>query len=275
MSTSVVDKAPSTTETDPAPEATMASVLYAEPAQEATPETAPEPKPDQDTQPQPDKADATPPADAKENPPEAKADGEKPDDVSKQLSAQRAANGRLGKENQQLKSQIADLARKVEEMEQRQNGTYKEPPVPTAEQIAAKAEFKGRESASRAVANQLFGEDEVEAQVYADDSPYAQLTKTKPWVHVEVVKHPQPAVAAMRVLAREQFFEKYGEDPAQWPAKIEAELKPKLFEEFKKSIAAPPVGKDVPTVSDARGGGGGGSRRERSLGDVLYGGSER
>ena len=65
MSTSVVDKAPSTTETAPAPEATMASVLYAEPAQEATPETAPEQKPDQDTQPQPDKADATPPADAK------------------------------------------------------------------------------------------------------------------------------------------------------------------------------------------------------------------
>ena len=260
------DQAPAET-ASPAEPTDLSALLYdTKPDVEAaTPESTPAPTQDTGHTPPAEKPDASPPADAKVEPPAAKED-----EKDKQLAAQRAAAGRLGKEVSELKTQIAEMQAKNRELEQKADGTWKEPVKPTAEQIAAQAEWKGRELASRPVAYGLYGEDEVEKQVYTDDGPYAELVKAKPWTHIEITRDPQPAVAAMRAIEREAFTKKYGDDPRQWVAKIEAELKPKHFDEFKKQAATPPVGEPVPSVSGGRGSGGMGGK-VKSIEDHLYG----
>lgn len=236
----------------------------------ATPDadTRPELKQDTDPTPQP-KADATPPVDAKkeESPKGTEDEKEKDDAVKAQLKSQREANGRLGKENAELRAELKKLADEVAKL----NGTYKEPAKPTEEELLKQSEFRGKERASRGVAEQLFGVDAVKEKIYDTDSAYEKTIKTKPWLHVEVVESDQPAVTAMRVLYREEFMDKYGSDPTQWHAKIEAELRPKLLQEFQKQAATPVTGKPVASVTDARGEVSSSHGRERSLTDMFYG----
>lgn len=272
----VAEQTPAAASTPVEPSKSVSDVLYAtEPVDQAdtsavsTTETQPAQK--QDTEPASAKADATPPADAKTEP-VAKAE-EKPDPVKEQLANQTAAARRLGKEKADLERQVRELKAQNEEIIARANGTYQEPPKPSPELIAAQADFKGREKASRPIAEQEYGADEVQKSIYDDDSPYVELVKEKPWLHVEVSRDPQPAVAAMRTLRREAFVEKYGNDPRKWEEKIIEGAKPKLFEEFKKQLETQPVGKEVPTVSTARNAGGSQSvSREKSMSDILYDG---
>lgn len=277
MTTAAVEKAPASK--DAPVEPSISDVLYATESVEVdTPEPTVDSTPaqTQDTDSAPAaKADVTPPADGKQEP-VAKAE-EKPeekDHVKEQLASQTAAARRLGKENAELKDKIATLMAQNEEILARANGTWKEPPKPSAEQAAREAEFRGREKAARPLAEQEFGADEVAQAIYAGkEAPFTVLTEQKPWLLVEVSEHPQPPVAAMKILRREAFIEKYGDDPRKWEEKILDAAKPKLFAEFKKTLETQPVGKDVPTVSTARNSGGGAdARRERSLADTIYDG---
>jgi hypothetical protein len=231
----------------------------------------PEENPDTDSTPA-EKPAETPPAEPKkEEPPK----GTEDDAVKKQAAEQRKANQRLGREVKDLKAKMDEL---IAENQRLRGETPPEPPKPTAEQVAQQAEWKGREQASRARANELFGEAEVTQQIYGEpddetgetpQTPYTELIQVKPWIHVEVMKHPQPAVRAMQLLQREDFYKKYGDDSTQWVAKIEAELKPKVVEELKKQIATPPTGKQPPTVSEGRGAGA--PPGKRTLATMLYG----
>ncbi len=262
-------------------EPSIADVLYAtEPAHAADTSvvstTEPAQKQDTDLAPA-NKADATPPADAKQEP-VAKAEGkteEKPDPKDEQLKAQTAAARRLGKEKAELERKLEDQTAQIEELKARIEGTWKEPPKPSDEQIRKKLAFEARVEASRAIADQDFGADEVEQAIFGGkDAPWVALTSRPEKKHllVEVSEHPQPPVAAMRILAREAFMEKFGEDPRKWEEKILEAAKPKLFAEFKKQLEQQPVGKDVPTVSTARQSGGPAARKEQRIADVLYGG---
>ncbi len=220
-------------------------------------ETQDVPEPKADIPPQPEMAAAPQP------------EPEKPEEKKDQEESQRVAARRLGNEVKELKGQVQALAEENTTLKAKLDGTYKEPPQPTPEQVMARAEFNGREVASRAVAHQLFGEEFVKTQVYDDKSPYEQLIKQKPWLHARVVRHDQPAVEAVRVLKEQEFMTTYGTDPSQWVSKIEAELRPKLFAEFKKSQGAAVVGETVPGITEARGSGG--HAPQKSLADRLYG----
>lgn len=279
MSTVVVEQTPA--ETDSPVEPSLADMLYAtEPAKSADTSAVSktEPAQKQDTDPAPAaKADATPPADAKQEP-VAKAEEkteDKPDPKDEQLKAQTAAARRLGKEKADLERKLEDQSAQIEELKARIDGTWKEKPKPSEDQVRKKVAFEARVEASRAIAEQEFGADEVEKAIFGGkDAPWIALTSRPDKQHliVEVSEHPQPPVAAMRILAREAFMEKFGEDPRKWEEKILEAAKPKLFAEFKKQLEQQPVGKDVPTVSTARQSGGPAARKEQRLADVLYGG---
>lgn len=280
MSTAIAESIPATPAT-PAETPSLATALYGGPAADAHAEPSAQTTPaqTQDTEPAPTKSDASPPAPAKHDDPPKAAD--EPLDVKQlkeQLASQTAASKRYGRETAELKQQLKDLMQKHEELIARANG--EEPPKkaePTPEQIAAQADFRGRERSSKAVAASLFG-DKALVDVYGDDTlpttetPYAVLAKEKPWVHFEVTHHDQPAVAAIMALRRESFFKQYGDDPTKWEDKIVSAHKPKLFEEFQKQLTTPPVGSPVPSVTEARNAGGSTTKREKSLADFLYGG---
>ena len=279
MSTVVVEQTPA--KTDSPVEPSLADMLYAtEPAKSADTSAVSktEPAQKQDTDPAPAaKVDATPPADAKQEPvakAEEKTD-DKPDPKDEQLKAQTAAARRLGKEKADLERKLEDQSAQIEELKARIDGTWKEKPKPSDDQVRKKVAFDARVEASRAIAEQEFGADEVEKAIFGGkDAPWIALTSRPDKQHliVEVSEHPQPPVAAMRILAREAFMEKFGEDPRKWEEKILEAAKPKLFAEFKKQLEQQPVGKDVPTVSTARQSGGPAARKEQRLADMLYGG---
>lgn len=270
MTTATID-APQTTESAKAPvNLDPASIFYSEPV-------APSPKVETPVPPSttsepgssaPPSAPAVSTEPAKTPPvgtekPETKQTTEEADKASK-------SNRKLGQEMSDLKREMKTVLEANRVLQEKLEGTYKEPAQPTSEEIAARAEFKGRETSSRSIAEGLHGAAKIQSDIYDDDSPYKTLVAAKPWLHHRVARHAQPAVEAMKVLHEESFKDKYGDDPAQWVTKIEAELTPRLEAHFKKQVAIPVTGEKAPSVTEVRGAGGG-TPAQKSLSDLFYG----
>lgn len=263
--------------TAPSPEPDVASVFYgsegtkqsdqddpstvtSEPGTSVTPEAAPTVSaevPKADSQ----KGDES----VKVEQPKGKAD-EKPDEEKGHVAAAR----RLGQEVASLKKEFQVVAEENRVLKAKLDGTYQEPVKPSPEEAEKIAEFRGRETASRKIAMERFGEDVVNTQVYQDESPYKKLIESQPWLKGRVVMSEQPAVEAVLILKEADFRAQYGNDPTQWVAKIEEGLKPKLLEELKKQVTTTPVGGPAPTITEGRGSGGG-TARERTAEEVFYG----
>lgn len=256
----------------PAEPTHLSALLYgSEPTAPATPtEDVPAQTPDTDTSLTLETAPATPPVDAK---PETPQPGPEAKEKADKEESQRAAAARLGREVQEIKGKFDALAEENKILKAKLDGTYEEPVEPTAQQIAHKAEFEGRERASRAIAEEAYGAEAVQAKIYDKDSPFQVLVKARPEVQIEIMRAPQPAVAAMRVLERQAFIDKYGENPTQWEEKIIAAAKPRLLDEFKKQITTTPLGGRVTSVTDARTTSPKQEGRDKSLASLLYGGS--
>lgn len=206
-----------------------------------------------------------PAAEVKPEPPK-DAEAEK----AKAEEGHRQAARRLGKQVHELQAQMNTLAEENRTLKARLDGTYEEPQGPTPEQIRARAEFEGREMASRELAAQKYGAGKVEDRIYAPGSEFVQLLEEQPWQQIRIARSQQPTLEAWNILEEQSFRAKYGNDPSQWSAKIIEEVKPRLVEELRKTISAPVVGTPAPTVTQARGSGGP-AKRERSLTDVFYG----
>jgi hypothetical protein len=255
---------------DPAPapvEPDLTSMFYdpAKPAESPAPDAPPAPVPDHGLVATPEASAPSPETAKPETPPVGSETSEKPKDDKGHAAAAR----RLGSEVAELKREMQTTIEENRVLKAKLDGTYQEPVQPSVEEVTARAEFKGRETASRAVAEGLYGADTVKTQVYDDDSPYKQLVQAQPWLHARVARHPQPTVEAMRVLKEQEFLTKYGSDPTQWVTKIEAEVRPRIAEEFKTKTITPVTGTKAPSVTEARGSGG--LPKERSLEDVFYG----
>lgn len=263
MSTATV---PAVTPPVPTTESDLESIFYREsttpaPTASVTPSVVTDPGPSATPAASADSPDTTKPVES----PVGTETKEKPAEDKGHAAAAR----RLGQEVATLKQDTARLAEENRILHAKLDGTYQEPQAPTAEQVEARAEFRGRETASRAVADGLFGAEIVKTRIYDEGSEYQQLITAHPWLHARVVKAAQPAVEAMRILEEQAFVAKYGADATQWVGKIEAELTPKLLEKFKTQAATPLTGSAAPTVTEARGAGG--SARERSLEETFYG----
>ena len=196
--------------------------------------------------------------------------GEKAMEKVESETGHKAAARRLGQEVSELKRGVAALTEENRVLKAKMEGTYEDPPKPTQQEMEDRAEFRGRETASRVVAEATFGVEAVKTQVYDDDSPYKQLVQTQPWLHARVARHPQPAMEAMRVLKEQEFLTTYGPDVTQWVAKIEAELTPRLLKDLETKATIPVTGAPAPTVTRARGSGGT-TQKVRSAEELFYG----
>lgn len=273
MTTAIVD-APQALDTAKDPvTADLGSIFYNQPAALPNVET-PVPPTTASTTGTP----ATPPASAVSTDPAKtapvgteKVDVPKADDPPKDPDKGHAAAARrLGSEVVELKRETQALLEANRVLTAKLEGTYKEPAQPTPEEIAARAEFKGRETSSRSIAETQYGVAKIQSEIYDDDSPYKTLVTEKPWLHARVSRHAQPAVEAMRVLQEESFREKYGDDPAQWVTKIEAELTPRIEDIFKKQVAIPLTGDKAPSLTEVRGTNGN-TPAPKSLAELFYG----
>ena len=202
------------------------------------------------------------------------AEAKKAEERAKTEESHRAAARKLGREVQDLKQQLAQAIEETRTLRSKLEGTYEEPQQPTAEQIAERAKFEGREIASRELANQKYGQDKVEERIYAQDSEYKGVIAQEPWYHVRVAQSPHPTLEAWNVLEEHAFKEQYGNDPTQWRNKIIAEAKPAIVEDFKKTLQVTPTGQPAPSVTQARGDGGP-TQRTKTLAELMYGAPPR
>lgn len=202
------------------------------------------------------------------------AEAKKAEEKAKAEESHRAAARKLGGEVKELKTQLAQVLEDNRILKARLEGTYEEPQQPTPEQIAERAKFEGRELASRELAYEKYGQDKVDERIYADQSEYKGLISQEPWYHVRVANSPHPTLEAWTVLEEHAFKETYGTDPTQWAAKIIAEAKPAIVEEFKKTLHVTPTGQPAPSVTQARGDGGP-TARPKTLAELMYGAPPR
>lgn len=246
----------------------LSSMFYGSPsampaeAPAEQPPSAPTAEPGPATSPQ---ETVAPAAEVKSDPPK-DTEAEK----AKAEEGHRQAARRLGKQVSELQAQMQTLAEENKILKAKIDGTYEEPQGPTPEEIRARAEFEGRELASRELAAQKYGADKVEDRIYAPGSELRQLLQEQPWQQARIARSHQPTLEAWNILEEQTFRAKYGNDPSQWAAKIIDEVKPTLVEELRKTMSAQVVGTPAPSVTQARGSGGP-AKRERTLSDVFYG----
>lgn len=149
---------------------------------------------------------------------------------------------RLSQENARLREEVQKLTAPADYTE------------PTKEEIAESARFKALEEQSLARATKEFGEEYVQGQIFAEDSPYRQIVNEHPWVRQRVLNSPDPIYEALEVIREHEFFENYGRDPET----IKTKLKEELIAELKKAREKqpPPTGSRPPALTESRVNGG-------------------
>lgn len=211
-----------------------------EPPESAAPapklETAPEAKPEDET---------TPAEKVTEKPPEKKTELPAGPNWDSDDNPYRARATQLEKQYTdtrnwatQINQQNTDLQRQLEVIGKKIDGTYDPDadvaPQPSPDQIQSQGELVGKVRASIAVAEQMYGKDEVHKLLFADGAPYRVLEDSEPSVRARVLGAAAPALEAMRVLKEREFAAKYGNDPEAAKAKIREEAKA----EWEKNIDA-------------------------------------
>lgn len=200
--------------------------------------------------------------------------GERDDLAARHASAAR----RLGNQVKELTAQLNEALAKIKSLEAKQNGEEVPSTEPTPEEIAARENFRGREMASRELAFQLYGEDTIKQRVYGllpdgkeveGGGDFANLVKAKPWIHLEVKEHPHPTIAAYRALLRQEWMDRYGEDPSKWEQLVIEKVKPKLLDDLRRQLSAKPTGEAGPSITNARGAGM--PAKPRSIEEIFYG----
>jgi len=187
-------------------------------------------------------------AEAKPEKQEAKKEPDQAETLKKRLNEQTAVNSRLGRQLKEANEQIKVLQSQIA-------GTYTPPSEPTADEQAKANEFRGKETASRRMATEKYGETFVNSQIYDDGSPYQQLIEAEPWQHIRVARADHPVEEALRVLRERKVYEELGPDPDQWEKVIAEKLRPEILKELQQQHAdtSALVGKEVPGVGEARG----------------------
>lgn len=155
---------------------------------------------------------------------------------------------RLAAENE-----LRSLKATVTRLEQKFDGTYEEPALPSTEQVVANAESKGRIIASHKAAVRQYGLNFVMETVWNADSPYQKLAKRDPRIEADVLAAEDPVLAAIDAVKADQDGEKYGRTPEEIRKRMEAELAPKLKQEILEGLKTKP-GPATNTLGNVRGG---------------------
>lgn len=137
-----------------------------------------------------------------------------------------------------VNQQNAELAKKLEVLEKKIDGTYDadEDTRQVQQNQAASAELAGRVQSSIAAANRLYGEENVQKLLFAEDAPFRQLEESDTAVRARVMSSATPALEAIQVLRERDFFSRWGTDPDQIEAKIEAKIREKITKEVTEKV---------------------------------------
>lgn len=210
-----------------------------------------------ETKPSADAAPASPAPSGGDSPAEsADAPPSKLEAVLRQLTDQTKANKKLGRSNVDLQQKVKDLTAKLQQLQQKVEGTYVDAPGPTPEQQQALMEFQARESASRKVAEEQYGADTIHAKIYAEDAPYRQLIAEYPWLHHRVLTSDTPILEALQALEEMEVLSTYGRSAPAVLENVTQQVKEQLWKQWtqqQQTAKDARPGGAVHTLGDARG----------------------
>lgn len=230
-------------EAKPAPKAEPAMESKAEVKDDAT--TTAEPLVPTETAPAKEAVKVEPALDAKAD--------DKPDKTEKRLKDAQTWGNEEHKARLAAEHELRDLQATVTRLEQKFDGTYQEPDLPSTEQVVANADVTGRIRASHKAAVRQYGLNFVMETVWNKDSPYQELQARDPRIRDRVMSAEDPVLEAIDAVNEHRDGEKYGHTPKEIREKLEAELAPKLKQEILEGLKTKP-GPSVNTLGNMRGG---------------------
>lgn len=134
----------------------------------------------------------------------------------------------------QVNQKNSEVMRQLEIMQQKLDGTYDpatQAPPPSVQQITQGAEIAGKIRASRALANEVYGAENVQKLILDEGSPFRAI-ENDPYIQARVLASDAPVIEAMKVLQEKAFQVKWG----TYPSEIEANIRKKVEEELTQKI---------------------------------------
>lgn len=151
--------------------------------------------------------------------------------LEKQLKDTRDAFTQERQVNKQLLAKQEQLAKQVEVLIKKVDGTYDEakdaPKLPTADQVVDEAKRQQRIQSSHKAAVKQYGEEYVMKTVWADDAPFRKFD-ADPKVQQRVMESDVPILEAIEVVKEAETKAKYGDNPDAMLKALEKELTPKI-----------------------------------------------
>lgn len=228
-----------------------------EAAQEKPPEATPEAEVKA-------KAEEKPPEEkAKEEPPKVNWDSDdnphfaKEKELDARLKATRDWDTRLNQQN-------AELARKLEILSKKLDGTYDPAVDDQPKTTLDEAAVKGRIEASENAAYSIYGNGDLEKGKQVVEETLTKFNEQfgkHQLVQMRCLNSPTPIIEAMKVMEEAEVLKELGPDPRQWKANLRkailAEEEPKITERVSKELMARLSKQDkvAPTLTNVRGAG--------------------
>jgi hypothetical protein len=150
--------------------------------------------------------------------------------LNKRLKDTRDYATRVDQENKGLKERLKVLEAKID-------GTYIEPTGPSPEQQAELERYWERVKVDSKVLAEAYGEETLQARIFAEGSPYRELEQADPLITERLKRAERPVLEAWKILDKYEFEQKYGSEPdaikaaiikeyqAQQHAELAAEIK--------------------------------------------------
>ena len=129
----------------------------------------------------------------------------------------------------------AELLKQFEIINKKLDGTYDpekdQPAQPTMQDVQHNAELLGKVKASRKIAEETYGAENIQKLIYADGAPFRAI-ENDPYIQARVLAADAPVLEAMKILDEQQFHAKWGDSPRE----IEQNIRKKAEEEFNLKI---------------------------------------
>ena len=137
----------------------------------------------------------------------------------------------------------AELTRQVGLINKKLDGTYDpetdEPKTPSQQDLTQGAEIAGKIKASRRVASEIYGEENIKKLIFDENAPFRRI-ENDPYVAARVLSADAPVLEAMKILEERAFYAKWGNNPSEIETSIrkkaEEELTQQLTEKITKQV---------------------------------------
>ena len=181
---------------------------------------------------------------------------EKPEDAikadyEKRLKDTRDYATRVNNENLALQRQMADQAKYLTMINKKLDGEWTEddeqrmqsPPQPSPQEAAQFGHTEGKIAASRVAAYDIYGKDEVENTLFAENAPFRGIMND-PIVKAKVLGSDAPVIEAMKIVKVKQFYDKWGYEPASIEKNMRETIEKELTDKITQKILKKMQGKE-------------------------------